>query len=126
MQNILADLKLLTIPLHGDFVLSGKISEILHPVKITCFTVLHVYVSFQVNKDALKNDEEPSPPKRCRYEEGGQQQICHLSSKLIGQHGGALLAHFPCKSSIQYGLFGFIVQCTSVSVVESCNVHFYI
>ncbi|XP_071142738.1 uncharacterized protein [Mytilus edulis] len=74
-----------------------------------------IFVVCEVNKDALKNDEEPSAPKTRRYEEGGQQQICHLSSKLIGQHGGALLAHFPCKSSIQYGLFGFIVQCTSIT-----------
>ncbi|CAG2254124.1 unnamed protein product [Mytilus edulis] len=74
-----------------------------------------IFVVCEVNKDALKNDEEPSPPKARRYEEGGQQQICHLSSELIGQHGGDLLAHFPCKSSIQYGLFGFIVQCTSIT-----------
>ncbi|XP_063406642.1 uncharacterized protein LOC134690604 [Mytilus trossulus] len=74
-----------------------------------------IFVVCEVEKEALQNNEEPSPPKTSRYEEGGQQQIHHISSNLIGQHGGDLLTHFHFKSSIQYGLFGFIVQCTSIT-----------
>ena len=53
MVIILVDSKLLSIPLHlhfGDVVLSAKISQNLHPAKITCYTVVNQVINLNYNQ----------------------------------------------------------------------------
>ena len=77
---------------------------------------LMLLTSFQVKCDCLKClKKKPKEQRSCMMQHCESDTCPNISSELLAQHGGELVASIPSSIFEDKGIFGIIVQGTKVN-----------